>query len=292
MPDRGVAGRAPISRRRFGAIALAAVPALSGVAACGTGAPEGPRTVAYGSDPSQYGEFTAPIGLSAARGLVVLVHGGSWRSSFGLEPGRPLAAALVAAGWATWNIEYRRIGNGGGWTATFDDVARATDHVRTFAGARIPAANVYALGHSAGGHLATWLAARPGLPPGSPGARPQVRLAGVVSQAGILDLGSAARLGHRAVVDLVGGTPRTAPERYRIASPIERLPLRVPTICVHGTRDDTVPIAQSAVFVRRARAAGDRAELVRVDGARHGDLIDVRTAGGRASLAAVDRISA
>lgn len=300
MQDGGGAGRDPISRRRLGALALAAVPALSGLAACGTRAPErpaapqqtGPKRVAYGSDPSQFGEYTAPGGSGVARGLVVVIHGGYWRSGFGLELGRPLAAALAAAGWAAWNIEYRRVGNGGGWTSTFDDAALAMDHVSSFASARIPADKIFTLGHSAGGHLAAWLAARPGLPPGSPGARPKVRPAGVVSQAGVLDLASAVRLGDGAVVDLVGGTPGTAPDRYRIASPMERLPLRVPTVCVHGTRDDVVPISQSEGYVQRAVAAGDRAELVRVEGAGHADLIDVRAPGWKASISALDRISA
>ena len=300
MPDRGAAGRAPISRRRLGELSIAAVGALSGLAACGVRAPgrrvaaqeTGPQRVAYGSHPSQFGEYSAPAGSGVARGLVVVVHGGSWRSRAGLDLCRPLAAALVGDGWATWNIEYRRVGDGGGWTATFDDVALAVDHVEAFAGARVRADRVYAIGHSAGGHLATWLAGRPTLPPGAPGANPRVELAGVVSQAGVLDLATAQRRGDKAVANLLGGTPRSVPERYRIASPIERLPLRVPAICVHGDRDTVVPISQSGSFVRRARAAGDKAELVRVDGARHGDLIDVRTPGGRASLAAIDRISA
>jgi acetyl esterase/lipase len=297
MQDSGGLSGTPISRRRLGALALA-VPVL---AACGgTRAPErpvaaqptGPQKVAYGGDPSQFGEYTAPTGTGVAKGLVVIVHGGYWRSQFGLDLGRPLAAALVSAGWAAWNIEYRRIGDGGGWTSTFDDVAMAMDHVSQFASARIPADKIFALGHSAGGQLAAWLAARPGLPAGAPGAGPTVRLAGVVSQAGVLDLASAVRLGDGAVVDLLGGTPRTVPDRYAIASPVQRVPLRVPVICVHGTSDEVVPISQSEAFVQRAKAAGDKAELVRVDGADHGSLIDVRTPGGKASIAALNRLAA
>lgn len=297
MQDR--AG-APISRRRFGGLSLAAASTLAGLAACGSDDPQrpvgtqqaGPEKVAYGSDPSQFGEYTAPTGTGAARGLVVVIHGGFWRSGFGLELCRPLAAALVEAGWATWNIEYRRVGNGGGWTATFDDAAQAVDHVRTFASARLPADRIYAIGHSAGGHLAAWLAGRPTLPPGAPGANPRVTLAGAVSQAGVLDLAAALRRGDEAVADLVGGTPRSSPERYRIASPIEQVPIRVPVLCVHGTGDDVVPIAQSESYVRKARAAGDRADLVRVEGANHTDVIDVGTPAGKASVAALDRISA
>lgn len=297
MHDRNAPGGTPISRRRLGVLSLAAASALT---ACGTDRPvrpapaqdpAGPQKVAYGSDPSQFGEFTMPSGSRVARGIVVVIHGGFWRSEYGLDLGRPLAAELVKAGWATWNVEYRRVGNGGGWTSTFDDAALALDHVRSFASARI-ANRVFALGHSAGGHLAAWLSARPGLPVGSPGANPQVRLSGVVSQAGILDLIGATRLGDGAVTDLVGGTPGSAPDRYRIASPAERVPTRVPTVCVHGSRDDTVPFTQSETYVQRAGAVGDRAELVRVDGANHTDMIDVRTPAWKACASALDRVAA
>ena len=169
------------------------------------------------------------------------------------------------------------------------------DHVRTFASARLPADRIYAIGHSAGGHLAAWLAGRPTLPPGSPGspgANPPVTLAGAVSQAGVLDLAAALRQGDDVVATWSGVHRRSVPERYRIASPIEQVPIRVPVICVHGTRDDVVPISQSESYVQRARAAGDRAELVRVEGANHTDLIDVRTPAGKASIAAMDRFGA
>lgn len=294
-----------MTRRRLGTSllslgALAAVPAL---ASCGGGGPSGgpsasatpapgPQRRAYGSNPSQFGEFTAPPGSDAARGIVVVVHGGFWRSGFDLSLGRPLAAALARAGWATWNIEYRRLGVGGGWTATFDDAALAVDHLTTMGSTRLDLSRVYTLGHSAGGHLAAWLAARPGLPAGSPGAAPKIRVAGVVSQAGVLDLVEGARLGDGAVVDLVGGRPDTVPERYAIASPAERAPLRVPSVCVHGTADANVPISQSERFVARAVAAGDRAELVRVEGADHFDLIDVSTPAWKACTTALDRVSA
>ena len=84
-----------------------------------------PSRIAYGDHPSQFGELTLPAG--DPRAVVVVVHGGFWRERFGLELGRPLAADLVAAGYAAWNVEYRRVGGGGGWPATFDDVAAAVD---------------------------------------------------------------------------------------------------------------------------------------------------------------------
>lgn len=293
-----------LSRRRLGArlLTLGALAAVPGLAACGgsdapappspsaTRAPT-PERQAYGSDPNQFGEFTMPAGSDPARGIVVVIHGGFWRSAYDLALGRPLAAALARAGWATWNIEYRRVGGGGGWTSTFDDTALALDHLTTLGSTRLDLSKVYTLGHSAGGHLAAWLAARPGLPAGAPGGAPRVRVRGVVAQAGVLDLVDGARLGDGAVVDLLGGRPSDVPERYEIASPAERTPLRVPTVCVHGTADTDVPLSQSERFTARAVAAGDRAELVRVEGADHFDVIDVATPAWRACAAALDRLA-
>ena len=80
----------------------------------------------YGPDPSQFGELSLPTGDRSA-GTVVIIHGGFWRARYDLSLGRPLAADLVARGYAVWNLEYRRVGNGGGWPTTFDDVAAGID---------------------------------------------------------------------------------------------------------------------------------------------------------------------
>lgn len=231
----------------------------------------------YGRHPSQFGELTLPPGDAPARGVAVVVHGGFWRQAYGLELGRPLAADLVAAGWAAWNVEYRRVGGDGGWPATFDDVAAALDALagpgQSAAGGRLPLDRVVVIGHSAGGQLATWLAARPTLPAAAPGADPAVRPRGVVSQAGVLDLVDAARrgVGRGAVVDLLGAVPERAPERYALASPVARLPIDVPVVCVHGTADVNVPIRQSERFVA---AAGGAAELITLPGVDHFAVID------------------
>ncbi|WP_214407225.1 alpha/beta hydrolase, partial [Pseudonocardia lacus] len=161
-------------------VAVAALPSL--VVACADRSPSaapGPRPAApgtpvrldYGGHPSQFGELTLPAGDGPVRGVVVIVHGGFWRQAYGLELGRPLAEDLVGAGLAVWNIEYRRVGGDGGWTATFDDVAAAVDLLagpaQDAAGGRLTLDRVVAVGHSAGGHLAGWAAARPGLPAGA-----------------------------------------------------------------------------------------------------------------------------
>ncbi|ANY09738.1 hypothetical protein AFB00_02705 [Pseudonocardia sp. HH130630-07] len=246
----------------------------------------------YGGQPEQFGEITFPRTRGLPKGTVIVVHGGFWRADTDLTVMRPAAAALVAAGYVAWNIEYRRIGGGGGWPSTFDDVAQAADRLAALGSTRIDLRRIVVLGHSAGGHLAAWLAMRAGLAAGQPGAGPAVRPAGVVTQAGVLDLASFRRTGDRtAVDDLVATTPGADPARYRAVSPAEAVPLGVPSVCVHGSADAVVPIAQSEEFVAGATAAGDRSELVRVEGADHMQLVDVAHPGWAASLAAVQRLA-
>jgi acetyl esterase/lipase len=231
-----------------------------------------PVLLSYGPHPAQFGELYLPERAGERPpGVAVVVHGGFWRQSYGLELGRPLAADLVAAGLAAWNIEYRRVGGGGGWPATFADVAAAVDALAAPDAPALDLGRVVAVGHSAGGHLAAWLAARPGLPADAPGAGPRVRLRGAVSQAGVLDLVDAADtgVGATAVPDLMGGRPDQVPERYRIGSPIALVPVGVPVICVHGTADRNVPLRQSERYVAAARRAGDPAELIALPGVEH-----------------------
>ncbi|MBA3249265.1 MAG: alpha/beta hydrolase [Geodermatophilaceae bacterium] len=220
----------------------------------------------YGQDPSQYAELTLPAGEGPFP-VVVVVHGGFWRSAYDLSLGRPLAEDLAGRGYAVWNLEYRRVGNGGGWPATFTDVAAGIDLLAGL-DAPLDLDTVLGLGHSAGGHLAVWAAARPGLPPDAPGAAPVVALTAVLSQAGVLDLRRAAeeQLGAGATQEFLGGAPADQPERYTVASPVQRVPLGVPVVCVHGRADTNVPLSQSRSYVEAATAAGDLAELIEVDG--------------------------
>lgn len=229
----------------------------------------------YGDDPSQFAELSVPSSGARRPGTIVIVHGGFWRSEYGLELGRPLAADLVARGWVAWNLEYRRVGNGGGWPATFDDIAAGIDLLSTVEPS-LDLETVVAVGHSAGGQLAAWAASRPGLPAEAPGAAPAVTVSGVISQAGVLDLrgGVEAGLGSGAIADLLGGAPDDVPERYDLSSPIDRLPLGVPVRCVHGRGDDVVPLDQSTRYVDAAMAAGDDTELIEVEG-DHLTVIDV-----------------
>jgi acetyl esterase/lipase len=222
-----------------------------------------PERHPYGAARSQYGELFLPAG-GAHWPVAVVLHGGFWRAQYGRKLMRPLCADLAARGWAAFNVEYRRLGrlSGGGFPRTLDDVAAAVDHL-----AELPAhkgcqppfmldlARVVAIGHSAGGHLAAWLATRD---------EASVPVTAVVAQAGVLDLrlASELRLSRGVVNRLLGGPPDSVPERYAAASPAERLPLGVPALLTHGGRDDIVPPAMSERFAAAARAAGDDVDVV------------------------------
>lgn len=233
----------------------------------------------YGDDPSQFGELTLPHGTP--RGVVVVIHGGFWKSAYDLDLGRPLAAALGEAGWVAWNLEYRRIGNGGGHPATFDDVAAGIDRLAEL---DLDLSTVVTLGHSAGGHLAVWAAGR-----GRYDAwAPRVPVTAAISQAGVLDLVGATELGlgGGAVEALLGHPAGPADEAV---DPLQQVPLGVPVFCVHGRGDDIVPIRQSQAYVDAAVAAGAEAELVEVDG-DHFVVIDQASAAWRAQVELLDRL--
>lgn len=202
--------------------------------------------------------------------MIVLIHGGSWHKRYGKVVMRGLAADLVRRGWAVWNIEYRRLGEGGGWPETFDDVAGAIDHLRTL-DAPLDMQSVSLIGHSAGGHLALWAAGRAGLPAGAPGAGPAILPRRAIGQAPVADLVGAYRLWHGGAAQaLMGGAPEQIPARYAVADPIELLPLAMPTLLVHGSQDTTVSAKLSRSYAERARACGGAVELIEIEGAAGG----------------------
>jgi acetyl esterase/lipase len=199
-----------------------------------------PELIRYGDHPSQFCELFA-----AGEDVAVLIHGGFWRARYGRELSHPIARDLVGRGWTVWNIEYRRLGEGGGWPATFEDIQAAIEALP------VQRSRVIAIGHSAGGHLAAWAAGR-------------VPLSGVVSQAGALDLYELWRLGtsDHVVRQLLGGSPDEVPERYEAASP--RPPASVPLLLVHGALDEDVPVSMSSGF-----AASRDCDLVVIDDEGH-----------------------
>lgn len=241
-------------------------------------APPADARIAYGPVPLQFGDLRLPP-APGPHPVVMVIHGGFWRAAYDLTHIGHLCAALTAAGAATWNVEYHRLGQpGGGWPGTFLDVAVAMEHLRDLAPRYdLDFTRVVALGHSAGGHLALWLAARGRLPAGDPLYTPAPFLPrAAVSLAGVADLrrGWELHLSNGVVEDFMGGAPTQVPDRYATASPADLLPLGVPQLLIHGTEDRSVPYAISRDYQAIAMARGDDVTLVTLPGAGHFELID------------------
>ena len=217
----------------------------------------------YGPHRDQRGTLTLPRGAGPFP-VAVLLHGGSWRARYGASVMRPLARDLRRRGWATWNLEYRRVGrgSGGGWPQTGDDVVAGIDLLAQL-GARLDLTSVVVIGHSAGGQLALIAAGRRG------GAQGPVRVRAVVGQAPPTDLARAAEHGAPSIVAFMGGEPGAEPGRYREASPIEQLPLGLPQLLVHGDADRVVALKGVTRYCERAATAGDDVTLDVIPGAGH-----------------------
>lgn len=243
------------------------------------------QRIAYGDDPKQYGELRVPPGRGP-HPLVVLVHGGCFKAAYATaDYMAPIADALKDEGIASWNIEYRRLGDpGGGWPGTYRDVGRAVDFLRSLAGPNaIDLSRVVVVGHSAGGHLAMWAAGRARVPRESPlySADP-LPIRGAVDLAGPLDMSAHIveyeQLCRDSVItSLLGGTPAAHPERYAQASPIALLPYRLPQVLVLGTHEEFVPMPLMRAYADSARAAGDSVRVVLVPGAGHFEIASPRS---------------
>jgi len=222
--------------------------------------PKADHRIAYGSLPQQFGDLRLPKGAGPFP-VVIVIHGGCWLAEYDLEHIGRFSEALTAAGAATWSIEYRRIGNpGGGAPGTFDDVSAAAAYLQTLAKQYpLDLKHVTAVGHSAGGQLALWLA-----------SSPAVKLRGVVSLAGVVDLRAAAEQNvcGDAVPRLLG--PSADYHRY---SPMETLPVKVPVRLIHGARDRIVPLEMVRRYEAAARRAGNDISLTVIDDAGHFELI-------------------
>lgn len=250
--------------------------------------PDGALRLSYGEDPLQFGELRLPA-KAGPHPVAIVVHGGCWVAQLrtldpravALDNMRPLAAALVDAGFATWNIEYRRLGNGGGWPTTFSDVANAADFLRTLArDHQLDLERVVAVGHSAGGHLAMWLAARARVSSSSElFAADPLPLVGAANLDGPADLQTMHPLQQRVcgapvITDFMGGSPDERPGRYRDTSPVELLPLKVRQAYFAGA----MFAEHGESYAARARQAGDDIEAVVDDAAGHFVFIDPQSA--------------
>ncbi|MGH3193212.1 MAG: alpha/beta hydrolase [Streptosporangiaceae bacterium] len=232
------------------------------------------QAYSYGGHPEQFGQLRTPPAGSAPVPVVVLVHGGYWRSRWRLDLMEPLAADLARRGIASSNIEYRRPDRHD-WDATTSDVEAAVRYLNQLAESfPIDLTRLILVGHSAGGQLAVRVAAdllADTLLANTGTVRPAV----VVSLAGVLDLAEAQRRGlsNGAVAAALGGTAAELPGVYAAASPLQRLPLGIPQVIVTAQDDSAVPNDLSDRYAAAARAAGDPIRAVHGDG-DHFTLID------------------
>lgn len=237
-----------------------------------------------------FGELRLPD-TDGPHPVAIVIHGGFWKQEFDLGITRDVAVDLTASGWATWNIEYSRVGQeSGGWPGTFLDAAQATDALRMLQKDHdLDLGKVVTIGHSAGGHLALWLAGRKNLPETSPLYTNQpLPIRAAVSLAGVNDLkamhdvhqfrdGALGNPSDNPVADLLGGTPEEVPERFREGSPKELLPLATTQILLHGDLDIHVPVGISDDYQEWAENMGDAVKYVRISGAEHFMLTDTTT---------------
>lgn len=235
--------------------------------------PPADARIAYGSDPNQFLDLRVP--KDRARGvcpLIINIHGGFWRAKYSLDHAGHLCAALTGKEIVTANLEYRRVGDGGGgWPGTFEDIRSAYHFLVQHASEhKFDPARILVMGHSAGAQLALCLAAH------EPGVSRVVSLAGVVELQKAYQL----HLSNDAVVGFLGGTPAEVPDHYHEADPMQLSIPHADQWLIHGSVDDTVPPEFSREYVARKSKppADENAHLLEIKAADHYDLIDPRSA--------------
>ena len=242
--------------------------------------PKPDATIAYGPDAQQKVDVWLPT-APGKHPVVVMVHGGCWTTSIADRSLMNwIADDLRTSGIAVWNIDYRGVDlPGGGYPGTFADAAAAADALRSQAEHfRLDTRRIVAVGHSAGGHLALWLAARPRLARGSPlrTAHP-LKIAHVISLGGLPDLeATAASPDNGCGVDVVAqlvGKPGARADIYADTSVPRLLPLGVPQDLVNGREDKIIPLRLGTGYEAQARAKGDRVALHVIARTGHVELI-------------------
>ena len=241
--------------------------------------------IVYGErNPLQFADLRLPSSPPPPGGypVIVFIHGGAWLAEWSKDHTEPFAEALTEQGFATWDLEFRRIGNrNGGYPGTFEDIADGTDYLRTVAeNYPLNLDQVIASGHSSGGHLALWLGGRHRLPESSPLYRADpLPLAGVISIAGVNDLEVSLELGDRTdVLTLVGAeTLESGAARFAETNPARLRPFGMPQTLMIGDRDSQWRLDMMKRDADHGSAAGDTIKHVIVPGANHMDVIDPRS---------------
>lgn len=283
----------------LGALAMATTPAAAAPATVSDymGQPQATADarIAYGPAPAQVIDVFLPKG-KGPHPVIVLIHGGCYLAEYkGLAETSAIAADLARRGYAVWNLDYRKIGEAGaGYPGTFDDVATAVDRIRTDARKyRLDTRRIVALGHSAGGHLALWAAARGKLPKSSPLWRADpVRIRGVVSLGGIGDLKGqgdvfAGACGPEPIPTIIGAKTRAQP--YVDTSPAELLPTGARVTMISGDLDHVMPPPTGRAYVETLRRAGDAGEAIAIPNATHFDVVIPTTPAWQVVVEAIDK---
>jgi 3-dehydroquinate dehydratase type II len=230
-------------------------------------------TLSYGSSIENTADLRVPSG-HGPHPVAIVLHGGLWRDIWSRDLTDGVAVDLTARGWATWNVEYRRLGVGGGWPTTLDDVCAAIDAVADLATEHsLDVANVVTVGHSSGGYLALAAAARSRPSASGESKAERVKIGGVIAVAPIADLKAAHNRGMAAVSKFLAPDGSTR-GHYGDASPAAMLPLGVPQVIIHGSADDLVGADLSASYAAAALEAGDDVVYHEPVGVGHYDLFD------------------
>jgi acetyl esterase/lipase len=234
--------------------------------------PQADHVITYGAEPLQYGELRLPDGPGPFP-VIVFIHGGCWMSEYDIAHSRKLSDAFPSEGIASWSLEYRRIGDpGGGWPGTFEDIEAGIGHLSELVEpySLDPERVIYA-GHSAGGHLALWMAQRV----------EELQPAGIIRPRGVLGLAPAPDLEFLyehgtcddAAAQLMGGSPEQYPGRYAAGSVANRIPQNTRQIAVVGKYDEM----WRPVGVRYAKSAAEQGapiEIIDAEESGHFEMID------------------
>jgi len=240
------------------------------------------ETITYGPDADNVGDLRIPLG-EGPHPVAVLIHGGFWRNTVGRDLLDAAAVDLTRRGWATWNIEFVRVGSGGGWRATTADVAQAIASLSEFAtGHELDLDRVILIGHGSGGHLALQAAIR----------TRELPIAAVAALAPIGDLEAAhdAGVGDGAVEAFMRRKPDQSPDRHVAASPIKNLPIGIPLLVIHGDEDERIPVSISRSFAGRAADEGDTVVYHELEGVGHDALIEPASPAWEKVVDEVDRL--